>query len=325
MKSIAADDQHQNAGEADPPCHALGVHLFLSSRRSKPRWAELTPPARLYGIRFAVTVALPPDDVARQAPRRARSAVETVRRATWVESSDVGRRVDPRRPRRRIRPRNVLTRMIAGISRTATQSFVATPSLRSVTSEHKTSAVPGRESRSVAHERHGLDPRGRVPDGLGGPYPEERPVHRVAVDGFWIDEHPVTVAAIPPLRERDRVRHVGREAPDPADYPKAIPELMVPGSIVFTGSNGPVDLSDCHSWWSWIPGAQWRHPEGPESTLHGRETTPCHPRRPPGRLRLRRLGREGAPNRSGMGVRRPRRTRRQGLHLGRRVRPEGRS
>ena len=49
---------------------------------------------------------------------------------------------------------------------------------------------------------------------------------------------------------------------------------MVPGSLVFTGSHGPVDLSDIHNWWSWIPGAQWRHPEGPGSTLHGRERHP---------------------------------------------------
>ena len=49
---------------------------------------------------------------------------------------------------------------------------------------------------------------------------------------------------------------------------------MVPGSLVFTGSTGPVDLSDLYNWWSWIPGADWRHPEGPGSTLNGRDRHP---------------------------------------------------
>jgi formylglycine-generating enzyme len=63
-------------------------------------------------------------------------------------------------------------------------------------------------------------------------------------------------------------------APDPADYPGAESELLVPGSLVFHGTPGPVDLADFCNWWSWVPGAQWRHPEGPGSTLHGRELHP---------------------------------------------------
>ena len=73
-------------------------------------------------------------------------------------------------------------------------------------------------------------------------YPEERPIHRVVVDGFWMDEHPVTVAEF--RRFVKATGHVtwAEQAPDPADYPDAIPELLVPGSLVFTGSAGPVDL-----------------------------------------------------------------------------------
>jgi formylglycine-generating enzyme len=105
-------------------------------------------------------------------------------------------------------------------------------------------------------------------------YPEERPVHRVAVDGFWIDEHPVTVAEF-----RRFVKATGNvtwaeQPPDPRDYPDGDPELMVPGSLVFQPTVGPVDLRDYRNWWSWVPGAQWRHPEGPGSTLHGRERHP---------------------------------------------------
>ena len=105
-------------------------------------------------------------------------------------------------------------------------------------------------------------------------YPEERPVHEVTVDGFWMDEHPVTVAEF-----RRFVKATGHvtlaERPiDPADYPDADPALLVPGSLVFKRTPGPVDLDDYTNWWHWVPGAQWRHPEGPGSTLDGRDRHP---------------------------------------------------
>jgi formylglycine-generating enzyme len=134
------------------------------------------------------------------------------------------------------------------------------PSLHSVTSGHTKGMV--------------WVPEGEFLMGSEDFYPEERPVHRVAVDGFWIDEHPVTVAEFRRFVNATGYVTWAEQAPDPADYPDAMPELMVPGSIVFTGSNGPVDLSNSYNWWSWMPGAQWRHPEGPESTLHGRERHP---------------------------------------------------
>jgi formylglycine-generating enzyme required for sulfatase activity len=105
-------------------------------------------------------------------------------------------------------------------------------------------------------------------------YPEERPVHPVSVDGFWIDEHPVTVAQF--RRFVKATGHVtwAELTPNAADYPDADPDLLVPGSLVFESTTGPVDLSDVRNWWSWMPGAQWRHPEGPDSTVHGRELHP---------------------------------------------------
>ena len=105
-------------------------------------------------------------------------------------------------------------------------------------------------------------------------YPEEQPLRRVAVDGFWMDDHPVTVAEFGRFVKATGHTTWAEKAPDPAAYPDAIPELMVPGTLVFTGSSGPVDLSDIHNWWSWTPGANCRHPDGPESTLHGREGHP---------------------------------------------------
>jgi sulfatase modifying factor 1 len=105
-------------------------------------------------------------------------------------------------------------------------------------------------------------------------YPEERPIHAVLLDGFWMDEHPVTVAEFRRFVKATGHLSWAEQPPDPADYPDAAPELLVPGSLVFQGTSGPVNLADLRNWWRWTPGAQWRHPEGPGSTLHGRERHP---------------------------------------------------
>ncbi|WP_187151627.1 formylglycine-generating enzyme family protein [Salinispora tropica] len=117
-------------------------------------------------------------------------------------------------------------------------------------------------------------PGGRFRMGSTDFYPEEGPVRWVEVDGFWIDQYLVTV------REFDRfVRETGHVtmaevSPTAADYPDADPELLVPGSLVFRKASGPVSLADYRNWWSWTPGATWRHPEGPGSTVDGRELHP---------------------------------------------------
>jgi formylglycine-generating enzyme len=105
-------------------------------------------------------------------------------------------------------------------------------------------------------------------------YPEEAPAHEVEVDGFWIDRHPVTNREF--ARFVKATGHVtsAERAPEAADYPEAKPELLVPASVVFRPTTGPVDLSDHYNWWAYIAGADWRHPEGPESNLHGRERHP---------------------------------------------------
>ena len=105
-------------------------------------------------------------------------------------------------------------------------------------------------------------------------YPEERPVHRVAVDGFWMTEHPVTVAQFRRFVKATGYMTWAERAPTAADYPDALPGLLVPGSLVFTGTPAPVDLSDFRDWWTWTPGADWRHPEGPGSSLNGRDQHP---------------------------------------------------
>jgi formylglycine-generating enzyme required for sulfatase activity len=105
-------------------------------------------------------------------------------------------------------------------------------------------------------------------------YPEERPVHRVDVDGFWIDPHPVTVAEFRRFVKATGYVTIAERPLDPAMYPDADPDLLVPGALVFHATDGPVDLDDYRNWWSYVPGAEWRHPEGPGSTLHGRERHP---------------------------------------------------
>src|SRR4029450_12917729 len=105
-------------------------------------------------------------------------------------------------------------------------------------------------------------------------YQEERPVHRVEVDGFWIDAHPVTNAEFRRFVKATGHVTVAERPPDPADYPDADPTLLVPGALVFRPSSGPVDLRDWRTGGARGPGASWRHPEGPGSTLHGRERHP---------------------------------------------------
>src|SRR5215467_6963735 len=105
-------------------------------------------------------------------------------------------------------------------------------------------------------------------------YPEESPVHEVTVDSFWMDERPVTVAEYRRFVAATGYVTVAERPPDPADYPDADPALLVPGSLVFRRTAGPVDLSDFRNWWTWQPGADWRHPEGPGSTLDGRQAHP---------------------------------------------------
>jgi formylglycine-generating enzyme len=105
-------------------------------------------------------------------------------------------------------------------------------------------------------------------------YPEERPVHAARVEGFWMDEHPVTVAEFRRFIKATGHVTMAEIAPNAEDFPEAHPAQLVPGSLVFTTPQHPVSLDDARAWWSWVPGAQWRHPEGPGSTLHGLERHP---------------------------------------------------
>ena len=107
---------------------------------------------------------------------------------------------------------------------------------------------------------------------------------------------------------------------DPADYPGAPLENLVPGSLVFTRTPGPVDLRHLDQWWTWTPGACWRRPDGPGSVARRARRRARRPRRVRGRRGVRRLGRQGAADGGGVGARGPRRHRGRDLRLGRRAR-----
>jgi formylglycine-generating enzyme required for sulfatase activity len=105
-------------------------------------------------------------------------------------------------------------------------------------------------------------------------YPEEAPAHSVTVDGFWIDEHPVTNEQFSRfVHETGHVTFAER-APCAEDYPDAKLELMFAGSVVFRKPKTRVDLGNCYNWWSYVRGANWRHPDGPRSTLKGKAKHP---------------------------------------------------
>ena len=105
-------------------------------------------------------------------------------------------------------------------------------------------------------------------------YPEEAPVRDVKVRGFRIDPTPVTNAEFAAFVADTGYQTFAERAPDPKDYPDADPALLVTGSAVFQPTAGPVLLDDYGQWWAFVPGADWRHPAGPESDIVGREDHP---------------------------------------------------
>lgn len=105
-------------------------------------------------------------------------------------------------------------------------------------------------------------------------YPEERPVRRVSVDGFWMDPHPVTNAAFRRFIEATGYVTIAERAPNTADYPDIDPAQLVAGSLVFRRPPHRVSLRDFRVWWSYVPGACWYRPEGESSSIAGREEHP---------------------------------------------------
>ena len=113
-------------------------------------------------------------------------------------------------------------------------------------------------------------------------FPNERPAHLVEVQGFWMDEYDVTNAEFAKFVEATGYVTTAERKPDweelkeqlPPDTPKPDDSVLVPGSLVFTPTSRPVPLDDLSAWWRWVLGTDWRHPEGPASSIKGRENHP---------------------------------------------------
>ena len=103
---------------------------------------------------------------------------------------------------------------------------------------------------------------------------DARPIHRVSVDGFWMDRTEVTNAQFAEFVRTTGYATIAEQTPRAEDFPGAPPENLVPGAVVFTPPETPVPLNDHFQWWSYVRGANWRHPTGPDSDLAGREKFP---------------------------------------------------
>jgi len=110
-------------------------------------------------------------------------------------------------------------------------------------------------------------PGGQFLMGSDHHYPEEAPAHRVKVDGFWIDRHTVTNREFAKFVAETGYVTVAERPANPDDYPDAKPEMLVPSSTVFRKPAGPVDMRNHLNWWFYVPGANWRHPRGPASSI----------------------------------------------------------
>lgn len=117
-----------------------------------------------------------------------------------------------------------------------------------------------------------------VPPGL----PNEKPTRRIEVEGFWMDDHLVTNAEFKQFVDETSYITTAERKPNwesikpflPPNTPKPDDAEIAPGSLVFTPPQHPVGLNNLSDWWSWVEGANWKHPEGPKSDLSGRDDHP---------------------------------------------------
>jgi len=128
--------------------------------------------------------------------------------------------------------------------------------------------IPGGEFSMGA-----MDPPATTQAGMHGGA-DARPIHRVYVDGFWMDKTDVTNAQFEKFVRATGYITVAERKPRAEDFPGAPPENLVAGSIVFSPPDHPVPLNDHFQWWSYVPGANWRHPLGLQSNIKGKGNYP---------------------------------------------------
>jgi formylglycine-generating enzyme len=129
--------------------------------------------------------------------------------------------------------------------------------------------IPGGEFSMGA-----ADPPDMDPVGMQGTL-DSRPIHRVYVDGFWMDRTVVTNEQFEKFASATGYVTTAERTPRAEDFPGAPPEDLAPGSVVFDPPDQPVPLDSHFRWWTYVKGACWRHPEGPQSTISGREKYPA--------------------------------------------------
>ena len=128
--------------------------------------------------------------------------------------------------------------------------------------------IPGGEFSMGAQDPPGMDDVGMKATS------DSRPVHRVYVDGFFMDKTDVTNAEFARFVKSTGYLTVAERTPRAEDYPGAPPENLVAGSVVFAPPDHPVPLNDYLQWWTYVPGANWRHPLGPKSNIVGKSSYP---------------------------------------------------
>jgi formylglycine-generating enzyme required for sulfatase activity len=103
---------------------------------------------------------------------------------------------------------------------------------------------------------------------------DAQPVHQVEVKGFWIDRTDVTNEEFARFVQATRYVTIAERPLDPKEFPSLAPEDLAPGAVVFTPPAGPISLENPLAWWRFVRGANWRHPDGPNSDLRGKEKYP---------------------------------------------------
>lgn len=141
-------------------------------------------------------------------------------------------------------------------------------------------SIEGRKTSDIKFAQSAPDsgmawiPGGAFHMGSDHQYPEEAPAHAETVEGFWIDKCTVTNERFARFVEATRYVTVAERPPHPEDYPGALPEMLRPASVVFQKPPGRVDLSNHFNWWTYVAGADWQHPEGPQSSIEDRSQHP---------------------------------------------------
>jgi sulfatase modifying factor 1 len=118
-------------------------------------------------------------------------------------------------------------------------------------------------------------PAGNFSMGSDDPaFADAQPLHKVSLKGFWMDEHEVTNAEFEEFVKETNYKTVAELPLNPVDFPGVPAENLVPGSGVFTPTAQPVSYDNPLQWWTYVPGASWKNPKGPQSSISGKQNEP---------------------------------------------------